>query len=354
MDFRPAELAKPRSESFPGDARVRAFMLTNLRETLKVYGVDPEPVFQGAGLRPELLADDYNWIPLETFATILTLSAAATGDSCFGLKYGGVARFTSNPLGYLMANAPDLRTALKSFTHFHAVISSNPITLLETKAGARLEWSYPVTLSNSVQITDFVLMRFLSRIRPAAGSAWRPVAVGFSHRAPSDLAEYEKLVGPRIAFDQPMNTIVIANATLALPMPHADPQLFKLLTRFCDEQLQGQKAANNPLNQIRETMRACLELGNYGPQEVAKLLGIAPAALHRRLKIEGSSFQRLLDDTRRCLTHRYLMETSLKLTDIATKVGYSELSAFSRASRRWFGMSPRCLRRAPSSLNEAA
>ena len=48
------------------------------------------------------------------------------------------------------------------------------------------------------------------------------------------------------------------------------------------------------------------------------------------------------------------MESSLKLTEIAARVGYSELSAFSRASRRWFGTSPRSFRRRSPSLDDAA
>ena len=72
------------------------------------------------------------------------------------------------------------------------------------------------------------------------------------------------------------------------------------------------------------------------PPQLAKELGITPSSLHRRLKAEGTFFLRCLDDTRRCLTQRYLMESSLKLTDIAARVGYSELSAFSRAARRWW------------------
>ena len=48
------------------------------------------------------------------------------------------------------------------------------------------------------------------------------------------------------------------------------------------------------------------------------------------------------------------MESSLKLTDIAARVGYSELSAFSGAARRWFGTSPRSFRRRPPNLDAAA
>ena len=92
-------------------------------------------------------------------------------------------------------------------------------------------------------------------------------------------------------------------------------------------------------------MIRCLHQGSFGPKHVAEELGLTPGSLHRHLKAEGTSFLRVLDDTRRCLTHRYLMESSLKLTDIAARVGYSELSAFSRASRRWFGVSARSFRR---------
>jgi AraC-like DNA-binding protein len=89
-------------------------------------------------------------------------------------------------------------------------------------------------------------------------------------------------------------------------------------------------------------MIRCLHQGSFGPQHVAKEFGLTPGSLHRRLKAEGTSFLRLLDDTRRYLTYRYLMESSLKLTDIAARVGHSELR-FSRASRRWLGTSPALL-----------
>jgi AraC-like DNA-binding protein len=46
--------------------------------------------------------------------------------------------------------------------------------------------------------------------------------------------------------------------------------------------------------------------------------------------------------------------SSRKLTDIAARVGYSELSAFSRASRRWFGVNARSFRRNPPNLDDAA
>src|SRR5262245_47716301 len=135
---------------------------------------------------------------------------------------------------------------------------------------------------------------------------------------------------------------------------HADPQLFHLVQRYCEEELERQKSANHPLNGVREAMTRCLHQGSFGQKHVAEELGFTPSNLHRRLKGEGTSFLRVLDGTRRCLTQRYLIESSLKLTDIAARVGYSELSAFSRAARRWFGVSARSFRRNSPNLDDAA
>jgi len=352
MTFAQAELNRIPADTVASEHRIRAFVLSGLRERLRGHHAQLLPVLQEAGLTLEEVEDEFAWIPLNKFAKVLTVAARVTNDPYFGLKHGAGGRFTSNPLGYLMANAPDLRTALRSFAHFHTVLSSNSVEFVEN--AGRIEWSYPVTLADSVQLTDFSLMRFISRIQFAAGSAWRPVAVGVTHRQPTDFVDYERRVGTRIAFNQAVNSITLSGQTLSLHMPQADPQLFKLITRYCEDQLELQKAVEHPLNRIREAMIRCLQQGSYGPKFVAKELGLTPSSLHRRLKAENTSFQRLLDDTRRCLTQRYLQETSLKLTDIAARVGYSELSAFSRAARRWFGTSPRSFRRRPPNLDVAA
>ncbi len=337
------------------EQRIRAFVLAGLREALQPYGLELTALLRQAGLPDDAGTDGFAWVPLDRFALILALAARATGDPCFSLKYGAAARLTSNPLGYVMANAPDLRTALNSFVRYHRVLTTNRFDFVESAGLGRIEWSYSATMPNVTQLSDFVLMRFVWRIQCAVGNAWRPISVGLMHRQPEALAEYERRLGTRIAFDQKVNSFALTSATLALPLPGADAQLFKLVTRFCEEQVEQQcAAADHPLNRLREAITRSLERGAPNPRAVAAEAGISVSALNRRLKAEGTSFHRLLDDTRRCLAQRYLFESSLKLTDIAARVGYSELSAFSRAARRWFGASPSAFRRAAPNLDAAA
>jgi AraC-like DNA-binding protein len=311
---------------------------------LKGYGIESGPLLARAQIDEDALRDDFNWVPLERFARALSLAAEVTGDVCFGLKYGATARF-ANPLGYLMSSASDLRTALRAFVQYHRVFNTNVAAFVESGGSGRIEWTYPVTMTDVAQLSDFALSRFVVRIQSAAGTSWRPLSVSVSHHQPPDRDEYDRRLGPRVAFDQPLNRIIVAGPTLSLPMPGADPDLFKLVQRFCEQQAERDKAEDNPLNQTREAMLRCIHRGSVTPRSVAEELALSPAALQRRLREQGTSFQRLYDDTRRCVAQRYLFETSLPLAEIATRVGYSELSAFSRAARRWFGASPRDFRR---------
>ena len=51
--------------------------------------------------------------------------------------------------------------------------------------------------------------------------------------------------------------------------------------------------------------------------------------------------QQLLDRTRQGMARRYLTDSSISMTQLAGMLGYSDLSAFSRAFQRWFGVSPK-------------
>ncbi len=62
--------------------------------------------------------------------------------------------------------------------------------------------------------------------------------------------------------------------------------------------------------------------------------------LYRKLKKEGESFQNLAETVRRERALQYVAEGEYGLTEVAFLLGFSELSAFSRAFKRWTGESP--------------
>jgi AraC-like DNA-binding protein len=62
--------------------------------------------------------------------------------------------------------------------------------------------------------------------------------------------------------------------------------------------------------------------------------------LNRRLKAEGTTFQKLLDEVRFEAACQLLDTGRIPITEIAVSLGYAETSAFSRAFRRWSGTTP--------------
>ncbi|WP_229954497.1 helix-turn-helix transcriptional regulator [Parasphingorhabdus litoris] len=72
----------------------------------------------------------------------------------------------------------------------------------------------------------------------------------------------------------------------------------------------------------------------------AETFGMAERTMRRKLVAEGASFRQILERVRRDACQLYFLEGTRSLSEIATKLGYSELSAFTRAYTSWHGRSP--------------
>ena len=77
---------------------------------------------------------------------------------------------------------------------------------------------------------------------------------------------------------------------------------------------------------------------------IAGALGMSPRSLSRKLAARGTSFQQVTDRLRRDLALHYVGEAGLSVTETAFRLGYAEVSCFSRAFRRWTGQSPQAVR----------
>jgi AraC-like DNA-binding protein len=98
------------------------------------------------------------------------------------------------------------------------------------------------------------------------------------------------------------------------------------------------------IQSVATMARSLLRGGEFTPEQTAKTLGLHARTLQRRLREEGSSFEKIKDDARREWATSLLEQPSVSLTQIAEMLGYADLSAFSRRCRRWFGEAPRAYR----------
>ena len=137
------------------------------------------------------------------------------------------------------------------------------------------------------------------------------------------------------------NALVFRRDLFARPMPAPDLKLLSI-ARMCLMSVGARPVARlNMAGRVKAAVRARLSSGYPALEEIAAALNATPATIQRELGRENRSYKDLVEEVRRDLALLYLGEQQLPLSEIAFLLGYSELSAFSRAFHRWEGISPR-------------
>jgi len=92
--------------------------------------------------------------------------------------------------------------------------------------------------------------------------------------------------------------------------------------------------------EVETAIESMLASGDVSIDRVASQLGLSRQTLYRRLKSEGVTFEEILEAKRRQLAIRYLRLDRVSVKAAAYKLGFSDPAAFSRAFKRWTGISP--------------
>jgi AraC-like DNA-binding protein len=70
------------------------------------------------------------------------------------------------------------------------------------------------------------------------------------------------------------------------------------------------------------------------------IVGMSVRTLQRRLAEMGVSYSDLVDEVRLASALTLIDDRSIKLSEIARKLGYADAANFDRAFKRWTGLSP--------------
>lgn len=327
---------------------VRAALLSSFRDTVAERGIDVDELLLEAGLDRGALDDPSSELPVDSVALLLELAAERANDPGLGLTLAEASPVGVTGLyGYLVLHASTVRECLQAMTRFAGLLfHPSPMVYREEANFATLSWSFPSRQRvRRVQLASFSNALIMLRLRRVAGRDWTPPFVEVEHPELTCPARFYRIFGPRITFNARENAIAVDKPTLQKANEGADPRLFQILQETGEAKLS--EFAGRP-DLIGRTARAIMEvLSDDTPllERVAEHMRITPRSLQNKLAQQGTTFERVLSDTRRNLAERYLLDTNLPLTEIALLLGFSEQSAFTRAAKGWFGMPPRQLRK---------
>ena len=327
---------------------VIASAATGIVKFIEARGGDIDRIFGSVGISPDMAGSPTLRLALKSYCELFEVASSVTGCDNFGLWFGN--QFQPRDLGlwgYSAISAPTLGSALSNLVQlFHYHQESSCMSLTRGIDGLmRLEYQIEAPdIVERRQDAELSLGMFLNVFRDCLGRQWVPEEVHFEHPRPLDGHEHEKAFGAPVYFSLPRNALLFRPEILSEPMPHSDAKLMAMmqmcLQRFADEE---DKCASI-IDRIKAVIRAKLPDGYPALEQTAEALRITASAIQRELASEGLMYKELVEVIRRELAISYMKQRHLPLSEIALLLGYSELSAFSRAVHRWTGQSPRAYR----------
>ncbi len=165
-------------------------------------------------------------------------------------------------------------------------------------------------------------------------------SVCFAYPPPPHARQYTELLGIEPEFDAPAHQIVVDANFRKMPMPQASAAML----RHCVAQLQAIMARRKTWSGTAGRVRDMLLRNPWmGPdmEAVAAKLRMTSRNLRRMLEAENTSFRSLSDEVRQTLAEEMLGLGKFSVKDVATRLGYSEVSSFTNAFKRWTGRAPR-------------
>lgn len=325
------------------EALARAHLFSQFDAFASRKRIDFDRLLAAEGLSRQDLAELDNEIPLNAAAQILTRAAIESGDPCFGLHWAeNYPKGQSGVVGYLLQHSATVRDAIRAMARYQSlVVDSLDGNYQESDGIGKFEWTYPAGLTAPrVQYTSFGAAIVVIRLREYIGPPWVPLEVQLEHRALPCQDDAVRVFGPNVRFDCAANSIHIGESVLDRVNANADARLCQLMHQLGDRLLAERKSRADIVELTAGAITKRLGTGDVTLEAIAENMGLGIRILQARLSALGTNFETILQQTRQRLADAYLRDSDKPLTEIALLLGFSELSAFTRAAHRWFGMPP--------------
>lgn len=310
----------------------------------EAQGVEAGPILQRLGVRAADLEDDEHHLSQVVWGNVWRAVAEALHDDAIGIAAGQrIDRGYFGVLDYLVRSSANVGAALEAAARFFPLANTHgrlevarrgPAVIVERHVLGDESGSLPP------QVSEFALTAMVQLFRDATTETWSLQGVSFRHRAPQDTSRHEAFFACPLEFGSKVDSLVIDDAVLEIPMQAPDAGLRRLIERHGEQLLQDLPTEASIVDDVRRVLLRELGCMRDGSDHVASLLGTSRRTLHRRLDEAGTSFKQIREDLRRSLAHRYLVDGEMSVGEVAVLLGYSEVSAFHRAFKGWFSETP--------------
>ena len=316
-----------------------------LLEMAVAKGANRRVLLERSRIDPADLENGDNRIPFPRYVALMRAGQELCNDPALALHFGE----TVDPAEISFTNSIGAQSLAEAFAignrYARLTVEVGDETtdrFVLSRSGGQLWLTDSRKNANAFpELTESGFARMACSMRRLLGGKQLIKAVHVTHAAPKYRAEYERIFGVPVIFESDRNALLLDEAAMSVKTPVAPTGVAQVLTAHADDLLEKLESSKSVRDRVERLLMESLTGGDVSMDAIASKLGLSRQTLFRRLKLENTTFERVLDDLRHSLALHYLSGGKKSVNQTAYLVGFSDAAAFSRAFKRWTGKSPR-------------
>ena len=314
---------------------VKAAFHSQFKVAMETCGVSSDHYFKEVNL-PTEIQDPESLLPLLPFYSLINMVAINENIPDFGSQ---VAQITPvhkiDSLGPLIEGSSNLKELLETFCEI-ASSQSSPVIFSVKDEGPQFSFCYTnsMILRSDIQMELYRITSMIQLIHLAAGSQWRPETIRLVMPELDIVNANPILEDSEIRYAQKDSAISFEKEIMQLPVNIKNYKKNNLIQNPADLNIEFVKSIQQIIHSYSLSNQASIE-------EIAEAISLSPRSLQRRLATYGLKFNDLLSQAKSEHAKELLQNSQSRIADISKSLGYSDAAHFTRAFRRWNGLSPR-------------
>jgi AraC-like DNA-binding protein len=305
-----------------------------------------EILLRKAGLSERQIEDPDTPLEVQRQIKFLNLVAEALNDDLLGFHLS--QNFDLRKVGllhFVLASSDTLNEAIQRAARYSSIVNEG--IRLTHREGKNISLTFKYVgvsrYSDRHQI-EFWMAALMRGCRQLTRPNLAADRVSFVHRR-AGTPELRSFYRCELRFGADTDETTFPPSIRTIPVVSVDHHLNELLIKFCEEALSHRKTNRSSLGtSVENAIAVLLPHGKAQMSEVAHKLGMSRRTLQRRLASEGLTFSSVLHALRSDLAKHHLADRDMSISKVAWLLGYTEVSAFSNAHKRWTGTTPRVIR----------
>lgn len=311
-------------------------------EVLAEQGISAQLALAGTGLSPGQLHDPNALTSIRQFLSVCENAIALSKDPATPFEIGSRLHLSAYGMyGYALMSCLSLREYFRLAVKYRR-LATPPFPAIWEEGDGAVTWRFPDSFVSppSADLRQFLfelqLAITVTHVQEVAGFDCPPMMARIPYARPAHAALYKRFLGCRCEFNQPETQLLYDSAILDRKPKMAHQLTASLVQETCDRLLGQAKISEGVTGEVYRLLMAVP--GNFpSMEEVAERLNTSLRTLRRKLALEDSSFQQILDDVRSTLALEYLQSSKMSTDDIGMLLGFTDTANFRRALRRWTG-----------------